>query len=157
MNKIVKYLKSRVIFENRIQGDWPIYLVIFLEIEQLQESSKENLAHEAIDYILSRFIKSPTSTIVNSIQRFSELVQDRAIKLRKIDTPVTELITLFAIEYTQSNKSGNKYRQMKPIKTLQDLENKLMWYSLLMLCNQSFNIPGHTKWKEHLIRHVDHD
>ena len=157
MNKIVKYLKSRVIFENRIQVDWPIYLVIFLEVGQLHESSKENLAHEAIDYILSRFIKSHTSTIVTSIQRFSELVQDRAIKLRKIDTPVTELITLFAIVYTQSNKSGNKYQHMKPIKQLQDLENKLMWYSLLMLCNQSFNIPGHSKWNEHLIRHVDHD
>ena len=157
MNKIVKYLKSRVIFENRIQVDWPIYLVIFLEIEQLHNSSKENLAHEVIDYILSRFIKSPTSTIVTSIQRFSELVQDRAIKLRKIDTPVNELITLFAIVYTQSHISGNKYRQMKPIKTLQDLENKLMWYSVLMLCNQSFEIPGHSKWNEHLIRHVDHD
>ena len=94
--------------KNRIQVDWPIYLVIFLEIGQLYESSKENLAHEAIDYILSRFLKSPTSTIVNSIQRFSELVQDRGIKLRKIDTPVTDLITLFAIEYTQSNKPGNK-------------------------------------------------
>ena len=157
MNKIVKYLKSRVIFENRIQVDWPIYLVIFLEIEQLHNSSKENLAHEAIDYILSRFLKSPTSTIVTSIQRFSELVQDRAIKLRKIDTPVNELITLFAIEYTQSNKSGNKYQHMKPIKTLQDLENKLMWYSVLMLCNQSFNIPGHSKWNDFFIHRVDHD
>ena len=70
MNKIVKYLKLRVIFVNHIQVDWPIYLVIFLEIGQLHESFKENLAHEAIDYILSRFLKSPTSTIVTSIQIF---------------------------------------------------------------------------------------
>ena len=157
MNKIVKYLKLRVIFENSIQVDWPIYLVIFLEIGQLYESSKENLAHEAIDYILSRFLKSPTSTIVTSIQRFSELVQDRAIKLRMIDNPLNELITLFVTVYTQSNKPGNKYQHMKPIKTLQNLENKLMWYSVLMLCNQSFNIPGHSKWNEHFICHVDHD
>ena len=157
MNKIVKYLKSRVIFENRIQIDWAIYLVIFLEIGQLYDGSKENQAHEAIDYILNRFLKSPHSTIVISIQRFSELVQDRAFKLRKIDSPVNELITLFAIEYTQCHKSGNKYHHMKPITKLQDLENKLMWYSVLMLCNQSFHIPGHSKWNEHLIRHVDHD
>ena len=77
MNKIVKYLKSKVIFENHIQVDWPIYLVIFLEIAQLHETTKENQAHEAIDYILSKFLKSPHSTIVTSIQRFSELVQDK--------------------------------------------------------------------------------
>ena len=157
MNKIVKYLKSRVIFENRIQIDWAIYLVIFLEIGQLYDGSKENQAHEAINYILNRFLKSPHSTIVTSIRRFSELVQDRAIKLRKIDSPVNELITLFTIEYTHSHKSGNKYHHMKPITKLQDLENKLMWYSVLMLCNQSFDIPGHSKWNDHLIRHVDHD
>ena len=157
MNTIVKYLKSRVIFENRIQIDWAIYLVIFLEIGQLYDGSKENQAHEAIDYILNRFLKSPHSTIVTSIQRFSELVQDRAFKFRKIDSPVNDLITLFTIEYTQCHKSGNKYHHMKPITKLQDLENKLMWYSVLMLCNQSFHIPGHSKWNEHLIRHVVHD
>ena len=132
MNKIVKYLKSRVIFENHIQVDWPIYLVIFLEITQLHETSKENQAHEAIDYILGRFLKSPHSTIVTSIQRFSELVQDKAIKLRQIDSPVNELITLFIIEYTQYQKAGNKYSRMKPITKLQDLENKLMWYNDVM-------------------------
>ena len=160
MNKIVKYLKSKVIFENHIQVDWPIYLVIFLEIAQLHETTKENQAHEAIDYILSKFLKSPHSTIVTSIQRFSELVQDRAIKLRKIESPVNELITLFTIEYTQCHKPGNRYNHMKPITKLQDLENKLMWYSVLMLCNQSFNIPGHSKWYSDCffrIRHIDHD
>ncbi|KAI6653840.1 hypothetical protein LOD99_3342 [Oopsacas minuta] len=141
LNKIVKYLKSKVIFETHIQIDWPIYLVIFLEIAQLFDSNKDNLANEAITFIL----------------RFSELVQDRVFKFRKLESPINELINLFTIEYTQCQKSGNKYGHLKPIYKQQDLENKLLWYNVLMLCNQSFKIPGQSKWSLHLIHHIDHD
>ena len=144
-----------MIFESHIQVDWPIYLIIFLEISQLYDSSKENLAIEALEYILVRFLKLNPDVIAYSIKRFDELIQDKVFNFRKLLSPKNELIDLFSIQYSQSQKSGNKLHYTKPIHKQQDLENKLLWYNVLMLCNQSFQIPGHSKWNEHLISHVD--
>ena len=146
-----------MIFESHIQVDWPIYLVIFLEISQLYDSSKNNLAIEAIEYILAKFFKLNPESIAYSIRRFEELVEDRVFRFRKLGNPMNKLIDLFSIQYTQSTKSGNKFNYIKPISKQHDLENKLLWYNVLMLCNQSFKIPGHSKWNEHLISHIDYD
>ena len=150
-------MRSKVIFETHVHVDWPIYLVIFLEISQLYDISKENLAFEAIDYILSRFLKLNPEVVAYSIRRFEELFQERVFQFRKLVDPKNELIDLFSIQYTQSQKSGNKFHHIKSISKQQDLENKLLWYNILMLCNQSFRIPGHSKWREHLVNHVDVD
>ena len=126
-----------------------------MEISQLYDSFKENLAIEAMEYILVRFLKLNPDVIVYSIKSFDELVQDKVFNFRKLLSPKIELIDLFSIQYTQSHKSGNKLHYTKPILKKQDLDNKLLWYNVLMLCNQSFKIPGHSKWNEHLISHVD--
>ena len=150
-------MRSKVVFETHIHVDWPIYLVIFLEIAQLYGIPKENLAIEAIDCILMRFLKLNPEVIAYSIRRFEELFQERVFQFRKLVDPKNELIDLFSIQYTQSQKSGNKFHHIKSISKRQDLENKLLWYNILMLCNQSFRIPGHSKWREHLVNHVDVD
>ena len=108
-----------------------------------------------MEYILVRFLKLNPDVIVYSIKSFDELVQDKVFNFRKLLSPKMELIDLFSIQYTQSQKSGNKLHYTKPILKKQDLENKLLWYNVLMLCNQSFKIPGHSKWNEDLISHVD--
>ena len=126
-----------------------------MEISQLYDSSKENLAIEALEYILVRFLKLNPDVIVCSIQTFEELIQNKVFNFRRLLSPKNELIDLFSIQYTQSQKSGNILNYTKPIHKKQDLENKLLWYNVLMLCNQSFQIPGHSKWNEHLISHVD--
>ena len=144
-----------MIIESHIQVDWPIYLIIFLEISQLYDSSKENLAIEALEYILVRILKLNPDVIAYSIKRLDELVQDKVFNFRKLLSPKIDLIDLFSIQYSQSQRSGNKLHYTKPIHKQQDLENKLLWYNVLMLCNQSFKIPGHSKWNEHLISHVD--
>ena len=128
-----------------------------MEISQLYDSSKDNLAIEAIEDILAKFLKLNPESIAYSIRRFEELVQDKVFKFRKLGNPKNELIDLFSIQYTQSTKSGNKFNYIKPISNRHDLENKLLWYNVLMLCNQSFKIPGHSKWNEHLISHIDYD
>ena len=126
-------------------------------MSQICDSSKDNLAIEAIDSILVRFLKLNSESIAYSIKRFEELVQDKVFRFRKLVNPKNTLIDLFSIQYTQSTKSGDKFNYIKPISKQHDLENKLLWYNVLMLCNQSFKIPGHSKWNEHLISHIDYD
>ena len=134
--------------------------MIFSEINCFYDStkdSKENQALEAMEFILDRFIKVPPDVIATSIRYFGTFSQDNAFKLRKIENLNFELIQLFNIQFFGTHKAGSKHYHMKQIYKPQELETKLLWYNVIVLCNQCFKMPGHSRWFEYIIQYVDYD
>ena len=101
--------------------------------------------------ILGRFLNINPLVISYSIGRFEELVQGKLFSLRKLETPGERLIQLFTVEFIKPQKSNIK--QVKTTDEQQELKNKLLWYNILLLCNEKFKTPDPSKWNEHLIQH----
>ena len=143
MDNIVTFFQSKVIFESHIETDWSIYLIILLEISQLYEGSRDNLANEVIVDIIVKFLNLNPLIIAYSIGKIEELFQDKLFCLRKLENPKEKLIQLFTIQFTLPHNST--------IDKQQNLQTKLLWYNVLLLCNQKFNKPDDPAWTEHLI------
>ena len=101
--------------------------------------------------ILGRFLNINPLVIAYSIGRFEELVQGKLFSLSKLETPGERLIQLFTVEFIKPQKSNIK--QVKTTDEQQELKNKLLWYNILLLCNEKFKTPDHSKWNEHLIQY----
>ena len=132
-------------------------MVIFLEIIQIFDNPKENQANEAIEYITDNFLKLNPEVIAYSIERFGELFEDKILKFRKLYNPKNILVELFSTQYARSQKSGNKSNRNKYISKQEDLENKLLWYNVVMLCKQCFKSQVRSKWREDLINQLVFD